>query len=177
MDEATKVEKKGMSEQTRQMLNKSIDLLHKVSNRKIGAETAKKELLDILSHYFLHPFKSGSDKHKGRFKALLDEVNEIVDKIESGRAPLYEAIMQVNKAVMHLPQNFIEEKEGITMKESHTCPIVKEKQIRVEEKSKGKFGEIQDQITRILTLKESLQVSVNEINTLLSPVGFELVAK
>ncbi len=177
MDDSMKLERKGMGELTRQMLNKAIDLLHKVSNKKMESGVAKKELIEILSSYFLYPLARGSEKAKKRFKSLLEEVCQIVDKIDSGKAPLYEAIMQMNKAVMHLPQNFLEEEDSLASTEFDSPGITKERQFKIETKSRGKSEEIQDQITRILDLKERLQTSVTELNNLLSAVGFELIAK
>ena len=43
----------GMQEATRQVLNRAIDLLHRVSNKKVSEEIALRELTADLSTHFL----------------------------------------------------------------------------------------------------------------------------
>lgn len=95
-----------MTESTRLVLNKSIDLLHKFSNKKMRNEDVKKEMATLLSTYFMTLFpeaEGGSDaESKLQLQHFLDNAYDIVDKVETGQAPLYEAIMLMNKVVVSL---------------------------------------------------------------------------
>ena len=92
-----------MAESTRQVLNKSIDLLHKLSNKKIAKDTARKELSAVLSQYFSSlgsNFAIDQDS-KVKLELFLDQAYEIIEKVDAGDAPLYEAIMMMNKVVVN----------------------------------------------------------------------------
>src|SRR3990167_836453 len=95
-----------MAESTRLVLNKSIDLLHKLSNGKLGKEDVKKEISTLLSTYFVtvYPETSRGNDPESKFKLehFLDQAYEIIDQVESGKVPLYEAIMLMNKVVVSL---------------------------------------------------------------------------
>ncbi len=105
MDQFMKMRKKmSMAESTRQVLNKSIDLLHKLSNKKIAKDTARKELSGVLSQYFssLGSNSSAIDQEsKVKLEIFLDQAYEIIEKVDAGDAPLYEAIMMMNKVVVN----------------------------------------------------------------------------
>lgn len=95
-----------MTESTRLVLNKSIDLLHKLSNSKMSKEEVKKELSVLLSTYFvtLYPDNGrGIDAEKKlKLEHFLEQAYDISDQVESGKVPLYEAIMLMNKVVVSL---------------------------------------------------------------------------
>ncbi len=95
-----------MTESTRLVLNKSIDLLHKLSNGKLGNEDVKKEVTVLLSTYFVTAYPEsdrGDDPEKKlKLELFLDQAYEIIDQVESGKVPLYEAIMLMNKVVVSL---------------------------------------------------------------------------
>ncbi len=104
MDQFMKMRKKmSMAESTRQVLNKSIDLLHKLSNKKIAKDTARKELSAVLSQYFssLGENSSIDQESKVKLEIFLDQAYEIIEKVDAGDAPLYEAIMMMNKVVVN----------------------------------------------------------------------------
>jgi len=92
-----------MAEKTRQILNKSIDLLHKLSKKKTSSKLAKQEISTLLSNHFLssNSQSEGIDTdQKVKFQCYLDEAYGIVDKIDNGQAPLYEGIMLMNKVIV-----------------------------------------------------------------------------
>ncbi len=104
-----------MTESTRLVLNKSIDLLHKLSNGKLGKEEVKKEITILLSTYYVtvHP-ESGhvdSPEKKLKLEHFLNQAYEIAEQVESGKVPLYEAIMLMNKVVVSLKPNESESEE------------------------------------------------------------------
>ena len=89
----------GMTESTRQVLNKAIDLLHRLSNKKLSEEAARRELSTNLSTHFLAEGGLAEEK-KIKLQAALEEANEVVTQLERGKIPLYEAIMMVNRIVV-----------------------------------------------------------------------------
>lgn len=95
-----------MTEATRLVLNKSIDLLHKLSNGKLAREEVKKEISVLLSTYFVTVYpetEKGVDADaKLKLEHVLDQAYDIVYQVESGKAPLYEAIMLMNKVVVSI---------------------------------------------------------------------------
>lgn len=125
MDQFYKVRKKmSIAESTRQVLNKSIDLLHKLSNKKEAKEEIKHHLSTLLSNYFfaVYPdsnklnFGEVDETSKIKLEIFLEQAYEIVDKVASGRAPLYEAIMLMNKVVVnHQPGS--EEVQAVEQKQ------------------------------------------------------------
>ncbi len=94
-----KMKKKiGMTESTRQALNRAIDLLHRLSNKKLSEESARKELSTMLSQHFLS--EDGVDAQKKiKLQMVLEEANDVVTQLDKGKIPLYEAIMLVNRIV------------------------------------------------------------------------------
>ncbi len=91
--------KMGMSESTRQVLNRAIDILHRVSSKKLSEELAKKELSATLSAHFLSEGDVDPIK-KIKLQRCLEEVNEVTSALDKGKTPLYEAIMHVNRIVV-----------------------------------------------------------------------------
>lgn len=138
MDQFMKMRKKmSMAESTRQVLNKSIDLLHKLSNKKIAKDSAKKELGSLLSHYFTSSFDGAngiSKESKVKLELFLDQAYEILDKTDSGDTPLYEAIMMMNKVVVN---NQVAEK--VVNEQDTSAPVlrVKEPQERAQTEDEG----------------------------------------
>ena len=89
----------GMTEPTRQVLNKAIDLLHRLSNKKLTEDSARRELGATLSTHFLA--EGGVEAHKKiRLQMVLEEANNVVVQLDKGQIPLYEAIMLINKIVV-----------------------------------------------------------------------------
>ena len=95
---------KNLSEQKRQVLNKSIDLLHKLANKKMNIRDVKKELSSILSVYFFSFFPKDAqidEENKLKFEKFLKMAYEVVENLEGGKSALYEAIMLMNKIVVN----------------------------------------------------------------------------
>jgi hypothetical protein len=96
-----KMKKKiSMTESTRKALNKAIDLLHRLSSKKITEEVCLKEINLTLSNHFLEDGKVNADQ-KIRLEMCLKEASEVVDHLEKGKIPLYEAIMLINRVVVN----------------------------------------------------------------------------
>lgn len=116
-----KMKKKiGMTESTRQVLNRAIDLLHRLSNKKLSEESARKELSATLSQHFISEGGVEAQK-KIKLQMILEEANDVVTELDKGKIPLYEAIMLVNRIVSNgvhkepppLPESRIESADAI----------------------------------------------------------------
>lgn len=184
-----------MGEETRKVLNKSIDLLHKLSKGKITRKEARQELSALLAGHFLTSCTNneGVDiNQKVKLQCYLDEALEIVDKIDSGQAPLYEGILLMNKVIVK--RQGIKE-ETLPLDEKTITPIFDEakyipplpkeeliKEVKVESSPKitkvvaptySQMG-IQELMQEVLRNKELLEKSVLHLNESLLQVGFEL---
>lgn len=200
-----KMKKKiGMTESTRQVLNKAIDLLHRLSNKKLSEESAKKELSTTLSAHFVA--EGGVEEQKKiKLQMVLEEANGVVSQLDRGQIPLYEAIMLVNRIVVSGAN-----KEEAPLKETKIEPIQlrtklgayeedlefvsqefdvsgdqREKNLQVKESQKPQEKEepvivrqpSEDVVllmNRVLMNKKQLEDSILDLNGTLHTIGFEL---
>ncbi len=202
MDQFYKVRKKmSIAESTRQVLNKSIDLLHKLSNRKLAKEEMKQQLSTLLSNYFfaVHPdsaklnFGEVDETSKIKLELFLEQAYEICDKVSNGKAPLYEAIMLMNKVVVaHQPNHEevpaqptprLEVSEPLSRLEEEEDPGLVPDAFdlsgEVREKIKARMvtpekQEVGSLIADVLKRQEELNLSISVLNHSLKEVGFEL---
>lgn len=195
MDQYMKIKKTlSLAESTRQILNKAIDLLHKLSNGKISKEETKHQLSSILSHYFLTIYGEDlNSNEKQELKAFLASAHEVVDKVDGGKIPLYEAIMVMNKVIIH---HQMERNETVVSLEEVTKKSVSQpsekkvapeptisrdpqpievrnvrKKRHMEEQTEGNF---ENKLQEIASLQKRLQTVITELNDELYSVGFEL---
>jgi hypothetical protein len=89
-----------MTESTRKVLNKAIDLLHRLSSKKISEDVCKKEISYTLSSHFLEDTKVNADS-KVKLEMCINEASDIIESLEKGKIPLYEAIMLINRVVVN----------------------------------------------------------------------------
>jgi hypothetical protein len=182
MDQFMKMRKKmSMAESTRQVLNKSIDLLHKLSNKKIAKETARKELSAVLSQYF-SSLGSGlaiDQERKVKLEIFLDQAYEIIEKVDAGDAPLYEAIMMMNKVVVNNqmeeagkervssirpPEPKMKMREEISRSDYDDEDEEEEEEFRRVEKTPRKAKEHSRQISGSTRFESSIQEEVGDAN-------------
>lgn len=197
MDQFIKLRKKmTMTESTRQMLNKSIDLLHKLSKKKITTDAVKSELSTYLSNHILTINQIDGDK-KLQLEQFINLAGEIVDSVDGGKIPLYEGIMALNKMVMPeqqtqeeeprrekpaQPPSFIrlaplaEKDPGMVSREFDptgakleelTMSSIKPR----EEASRREVGELFDEVFKN---KAMFEQSIVSLNASLKTIGFEL---
>lgn len=200
-----KMKKKiGMTESTRQVLNKAIDLLHRLSNKKLSEEAARRELSTTLSTHFLS--EGGVEAHKKiKLQMVLEEANDVVTQLDKGKIPLYEAIMLVNRIVVAgagkepppIPASSIEplqihpkiapyeEDLEFVSQEFDVSGEQRERNlhIRTSEKIQEKLAETaprqsEEDVTllmnRVLMNKKQLEEAISDLNGTLLSVGFEL---
>lgn len=120
--------KENMGEETRKVLNKSIDILHKLSKGKTTRKEGRQELSALLAGHFLstHKPNEGIDiNQKVKLQCYLDEALDIIDKIDSGKAPLYEGILLMNKVIVK--KKSVE--ETVPLDEKAISPVFEEVKI------------------------------------------------
>lgn len=178
------LEEKQTGESIRRVLNRIIDLLHKLSNKKIDLQQTKKELSILLSNYFLsQPGDENAltEDNKVKLEFFLHQARGILEKVDAGTTPLYEAIMLMNKIVM---QSAVEEENtsdwGISKKE-HTeteQPIENEPQTLPLQEQKierlASQNDIQGLLDKVVSCKKELAESINRLNVMLKDVGLAL---
>lgn len=195
-----KMKKKvGMTESTRQVLNRTIDLLHRVSNKKLSEEVARRELSTTLStHFFAEG--GGEEQRKIKLQLVLEEANGIITQLEKEKIPLYEAIMLINRIVVSgvkeedlpvepvqlrtkMPQyeeevEFVSQEFDVSGERVENNLHVRAPQKVVEKplpmESKQPTEEVAVLMNRVLTNKKQLEDSVQALNGLLQIAGFEL---
>jgi hypothetical protein len=193
MDQFHKVKKKmSMAEATRQVLNKSIDLLHKLSNKKLSKDEIKNQLDELLSTYFFNLYPEIDEAVKMKLELFLEQSHEIVDKVSMGKAPLYEAIMLMNKVVVAYQPSAEEERSfeekplenrlkpqenlGLVIDEFDLSGQVQEKgnmKLAIQQRSMP-HQEVGSMISEVLKKQDELNQSIVLLNDSLKGVGFEL---
>lgn len=156
-----------MTESTRQMLNKSIDLLHKLSKKKVTTTAVKNELSDYLSNHISlwNQINSNSPRRLEEFTVLAEE---IIDDVDAGKIPLYEGIMLLNRMVMP------EETPMVANEFDPTGNKIEQSTMNICMPKEEPKKEVAELIEIVLKNKELLDKSVVTLNTRLKQIGYEL---
>lgn len=115
MDHFMKMRKKvSMAESTRQVLNKCIELIHRVKGGKINTEEGKEEVAHVLSGYFIE--KSGSsgdisESDKLKLEIFIKRAQEVIDRVSTGMCQTHDGIMFMNKIVAFRGEDYPGEEE------------------------------------------------------------------
>ena len=200
-----KMKKKiGMTESTRQVLNKAIDLLHRLSNKKLSEEASRRELSTMLSTHFLSEGGVEAQK-KIKLQMILEEANDVVTQLDKGKIPLYEAIMLVNRIVVSginkepppIPENRFEpilipekispheEDLEFINQEFDSSGEIRERNLhirtsqRLQEKLEERAPKQSEEdvtllMNRVLMNKKQLEEAISDLNGTLLSAGFEL---
>ena len=188
MDQYMKIKKTlSLAESTRQILNKAIDLLHKLSNGKMGKEETKHQLSSILSHYFLTIYGEDlSSTEKQELKDFLASAHEVVDRAESGKIPLYEAIMLMNKVIIQhqierdevvVPLKEVTRQQVVQRVEKEVDPTPLEEKhtsVRKQCTETASLGQFENKLQEIASLQKRMRTVIDELNDELHTVGYEL---
>ena len=126
-----------------------------------------------------------SVEEKGELKAFLASAHEVVDKADSGQIPLYEAIMLMNKVIIHhqmerneniVPLSRSEEKK--TVREvSFEAPVEKKDTAPSKPapvKNALAAAVFEDPLKEIEALKQRMDTLLNNLNSRLRKVGYQL---
>jgi hypothetical protein len=184
MDAFSKIRKTaGREEQKRQMINKAIDLLHKLANKRLDFDEAKSEISRVVSEYYVIDDTEGVEGNdKINLELMMNNAFDVISGVKDEKLNLYQAIMLMNKVMAHT-----EVKKGAESKKIEVAiPEIKEsvkvdikerleqkseaKQVKMEEKE-DTFGSL---MNKVIENKRKYQQSIEELNELLKSHGFLL---
>ena len=89
MDSFSKIRESGeREEQKRQMINKAIDLLHKLANKRVDYDEAKSEISRVVSEYYVIEEDSIADHAKINLEVMINNSIDILLGIQEERLNL-----------------------------------------------------------------------------------------
>ncbi|MCH9811453.1 hypothetical protein K0U07_01670 [bacterium] len=101
MDTFSKIRKTASKEeQKRQMINKAIDLLHKLANKRLDFADAKSEISKVISEYYVTHEEEGIDsRSKINLEVMMNNAFDVISGVKEEKLNLYQAIMLMNKVM------------------------------------------------------------------------------
>lgn len=183
MDTFSKIRKTAsQEEQKRQMINKAIDLLHKLANKRLEFDEAKTEISRVVSEYYVMDESEGvKDNLKVNLEIMMGNAFDVLEGVKDEKLNLYQAIMLMNKVMAH-PGQISEKPE----KKVETVPAVKKEEpkeiVKVEEKQEAVVKNISaksddlfsQKMAEVIENKKRLKKSIEELNEVLKGYGFTL---
>ena len=182
MDTFSKIRKSaGREEQKRQMINKAIDLLHKLANKRLDYDDAKSEISRVVSEYYVIDDEEGMGENaKINLEVMINNSFDVLEGIRDEKLNLYQAIMLMNKVMAH--QEPVKAKPKV---EVQTAPVqevvnmevieeikkVEKRAVLVSEKSDDL---LKDALNEVIENKKRLQQSIEDLNEVLKGHGFTL---
>jgi hypothetical protein len=175
MDAFSKIRKSaGREEQKRQMINKAIDLLHKLANKRLGYEEAKAEISRVVSEYYvLDDFEGVGGDQKINLELMINNAFDVVNGVNEERLNLYQAIMLMNKVMAH--QERINTTPLTVVKEGEMEKKVEQK-IKIEEVKEKEENIFASCMNKVVENKRKLEESIEDLNDILKNYGFTLSA-
>ncbi len=182
MDAFSKIRKSaGREEQKRQMINKAIDLLHKLSNKRLDYDDAKSEISRVISEYYvLDDGASVAENTKINLELMINNSFDVINGVKDEKLNLYQAIMLMNKVMAHgettkeepskkfeIP-TFTEEKKEVKLIENTVSNI--------EEVRYPKRTEVSEAMNDVIENKKKYLQSIEQLNEILKSHGFSLSA-
>lgn len=183
MDTFSKIRKTAsQEEQKRQMINKAIDLLHKLANKRLEFDEAKTEISRVVSEYYVMDESEGvKDNLKVNLEIMMGNAFDVLEGVKDEKLNLYQAIMLMNKVMAH-PGQISEKPE----KKAETIPAIKKEEpkeiVKVEEKQEAVVKNISaksddlfsQKMAEVIENKKKLKKSIEELNEVLKGYGFTL---
>jgi hypothetical protein len=173
MDAFSKIRKSaGREEQKRQMINKAIDLLHKLANKRLDHQEAKVEISRVISEYYvLDDLEGFKEEDKINLELMINNAFDVVNGVKEEKLNLYQAIMLMNKVMAHQERAIattLTPSEEIETESKVKLPIKTEE---VKEKQEDIFAIA---MNKVVENKRKLQESIAELNDTLKSHGFIL---
>lgn len=187
------------TEGMRRTLHRSIDLLHQLSSQKLGRQEVKERLRTLHFASLLKSIPDFDDLENAKqvsiqasFDSFMQEVDEIVEGLSSGKIPLYEAIMQMNKTVVQnqftpIPDvSVYADSPDDSIIEDSFDPSGDDQERAIESYWKAQFDQrktsnlskqpvaIDGCIQELIDIKKSLQEKIDQINGSLKEFGFQI---
>ena len=185
MDAFSKIRKSaGREEQKRQMINKAIDLLHKLANKRLEFDEAKSEISRVVSEYYVIDEEEGvKDDAKINLELMINNAFDVISGVKEEKLNLYQAIMLMNKVMAHqesVSDTVLSTKENEIESQKEDKPIEKpkkEEKIEVVKKTISKEEKLfAIHMNEVLENKKKLHQSIEELNEILKDHGFSLKA-
>lgn len=184
MDAFSKIRKTaGREEQKRQMINKAIDLLHKLANKRLDFDEAKSEISRVVSEYYVIDDTEGVEGNdKVNLELMMNNAFDVISGVKDEKLNLYQAIMLMNKVMAHSESKKIEEPKKVEV----SVPEIKEAvkmdiQEKIEKKAAAREAVIEEKqdtfgnlMNKVIENKRKYQHSIEELNELLKSHGFLL---
>ncbi len=182
MDAFSKIRKSaGREEQKRQMINKAIDLLHKLSNKRLDYDDAKIEISRLISEYYLLDENQGLEENtKLNLELMINNSFDVINGVKEEKLNLYQAIMLINKVMAHVdtvkqePQPKIE--KPVILEEKKESNYIENKTSDVQEVKSHKQTEVAQAMNELIENKKKYLHSIEKLNELLKNHGFSLSA-
>jgi hypothetical protein len=198
MDTFSKIRKSvGQEEQKRQMINKAIDLLHKLANKRLEFDDAKSEISKVVSEYYVIDEVLGvEDNTKINLEVMINNAFDVLEGVQQEKLNLYQAIMLMNKVMAHHGPAVQEVKKKVEKKIERVVEIpaktinkinieeAKHEVVKVEEKQEAIVKNVSSRnddlftqkMTEVIENKKRLAKSIEELNEVLKGHGFTLNA-
>ena len=187
MDAFSKIRKTaGREEQKRQMINKAIDLLHKLANKRLDFVDAKSEISRVVSEYYVIDDKEGVEGNdKINLEVMMNNAYDVISGVKEEKLNLYQAIMLMNKVMAQAgagdketPKKPMPKKpEALEVKESVKVSVQPEKQEQTPPQA-VKMDRGDDTFTclmnKVIENKRKYHQSIEDLNELLKSHGFML---
>jgi len=183
MDTFSKIRKSaGREEQKRQMINKAIDLLHKLANKRLDYDEAKSEISRVVSEYYVIDDEDGmGDNAKINLEVMINNSFDVLEGIKDEKLNLYQAIMLMNKVMAH--QEPVKVKPKVEIQTAPIQEVVKMDVVVEETKKVEKSAPLtpvksedllKDALNQVIENKKRLQQSIEDLNEVLKGHGFTL---
>lgn len=187
MDAFSKIRKTaGREEQKRQMINKAIDLLHKLANKRLDFVEAKSEISRVVSEYYVIDDKEGVEGNdKINLEVMMNNAYDVISGVKEEKLNLYQAIMLMNKVMARAgsgeketPKKPMPKKpEALEVKESVKVSVQPEKQEQTPPQAVN-MDRDDDTFTclmnKVIENKRKYHQSIEDLNELLKTHGFML---
>ena len=187
MDAFSKIRKSaGREEQKRQMINKAIDLLHKLSNKRLDYDDAKSEISRVISEYYVLDDSAVGENTKINLELMINNSFDVLNGVKDEKLNLYQAIMLMNKVMAHAetikeePSKkfeipvFTEEKNEVVSETKKEGNSIENKLIEIDEVKQPKKNDLTDAMNDVIENKKKYLQSIEELNEILKSHGFAL---
>ncbi|MCH9621492.1 MAG: hypothetical protein S4CHLAM20_09120 [Chlamydiia bacterium] len=184
MDTFSKIRKSAsQEEQKRQMINKAIDLLHKLANKRMEYSDATAEVSRIVSEYYVIDEVEGvADNAKINLEVMINNAFDVLEGVKNEKLNLYQAIMLMNKVMAHGAQVNKEPKKKVEKLVQKEIEEVKDEIVKVEEKQEAIVKSVSSKsddlfsqkMAAVIDNKKRLHKSIEELNEVLKGHGFTL---
>lgn len=190
MDAFSKIRKSaGREEQKRQMINKAIDLLHKLSNKRLDFDDAKSEISRVISEYYVLDESAGvADNTKINLEVMINNSFDVINGVKDDKLNLYQAIMLMNKVMAHGESSkeesskkiekpaFVEEKKQKVSEIKKEVKLIENKVPDIKEVKSAKGTEVTRAMNDVIENKKKYLQSIEQLNEILKAHGFSLSA-